>query len=80
MDLIYLSPCIALDGDVAEHVWSRKDVSYKHLKVLGCRAFAHVLDVERPKLDGKAKECVCLGYAHYDFGYKLWDLVKKGIF
>ena len=51
VDLINLSPCIPLDGDVAEHVWSRKDVSYKHLKAFRCRAFAHVPDVERSKLD-----------------------------
>ena len=57
MDLINLSPCISLDGDVAEHVWSRKEASYKHLKVFRCCAFVHVPDVERSKLDGKIKEC-----------------------
>ena len=80
VDLINLSPCIPLEGDVAEHVWSRKYVSYKHLKVFGCRAFAHILDVERSKLDGKTKECVFLGYAHDDFGYRIWDPRKKRIF
>ena len=60
VDLINLSPSIPLDGDVAEHAWSGKEVSYKHLKVFGCRAFAHVPDVERSKLDGKTKECVFL--------------------
>ena len=35
VDLINLSPSIPRDGDVAKHVWSGKDVSYKHLKVLG---------------------------------------------
>ena len=79
MDLINLSPCIPLDGDVAEHVWSGKDVA-EHLKVFGCRAFAHGRDVERSKLDEKTKECVFLGYTHDDFGYRLWDLVKKRIF
>ena len=58
MDLINLSPCIPLDGDVVEHVWSRKEASYKHLKVLRCCAVAHVPYVERFKLDGKTKECV----------------------
>ncbi|KAJ8512528.1 hypothetical protein OPV22_002962 [Ensete ventricosum] len=51
VDVINLSPYTALDGDVAEHVWSGKDVSYKHLKVFGCRAFAHVPNNERSKLD-----------------------------
>ena len=80
VDIINISSCIPLDGEVAEHVWSRKDVSYKHLKVFRCRAFAHVLDVERSKLDGKTKECVFLGYTHDDFGYMLWEPMKKRIF
>ena len=74
MDLINLSPCTPLDGDVAEHVWSRKDVA-EHLKVFRCHAFARVCNVERSKLDGKTKECVFLGYAHDDFRYRLWYLV-----
>ena len=80
VDLINLSPKIPLDGNVAEHAWLGKEVSYKHLKVFGCRAFAHVPDVERSKLDGKTKECVFLGYSHDDFGYRLWDPVKKRVF
>ena len=76
VDVINLSPCTTLDGDVAEHVWSRKDVSYKHLRVFGCRAFAHVPDNERSKLDGKSKECIFLGYSHDHFGYRLWDPKK----
>ena len=80
VDLINLSPSIPLDGDVAKHVWSGTYVSYKHLKAFGCRAFAHVPDVERSKLDAKTKECVFLGYSHDDFGYRLWDPAKKRVF
>ena len=54
-DLINVSPCIPLDGDVAEHVWSGKEASYKHLKEFGCRAFAHVPNVEMSKLDGRLR-------------------------
>ncbi|KAJ8466528.1 hypothetical protein OPV22_029080 [Ensete ventricosum] len=56
VDVINLSPCTALDGDVAEHVWSGKDVSYRHLRVFGCRAFAHVPNNERSKLDDQIIE------------------------
>ncbi|URD96234.1 Retrotransposon protein [Musa troglodytarum] len=44
----------SLDAVVAEHVWSRKDVSYRHLRVFNCHAFAHIPDNERSKLDGIA--------------------------
>ena len=49
-------------------------------KVFACRAFAHVPDEERSKLDDKTKECVFLGYSHDDFGYRLWDPAKKRVF
>lgn len=71
VDVINLSPCITLDGDVAEYVWLGKGVSYKHLRVFGCYAFAYVPDNERLKLDGKTKECIFLGYSHDHFDYRL---------
>ena len=80
MDLINLSLCIPLNGNVAEHVWLGKDVSYKYLKVFGCRAFTNTPNVERSKLDGKKKECIFLGHAHDDFGYKLWSPMKKRVY
>ncbi|KAJ8492242.1 hypothetical protein OPV22_013963 [Ensete ventricosum] len=80
VDVINLSPCTALDGDVAEHVWSGKDVTYRHLRVFGCRAFAHVPNNERSKLDGKTKDYIFLGYSHDQFGYRLWDPEKQMVF
>ncbi|KAJ8504994.1 hypothetical protein OPV22_005880 [Ensete ventricosum] len=71
VDVINLSPCTALDGDVVEHVWSGKDVSYRHLRVFGCRAFTYVSNNERSKLDGKTKECIFVGYSHDQFSYRL---------
>ncbi|KAJ8468023.1 hypothetical protein OPV22_030575 [Ensete ventricosum] len=80
VDVINISPYTALDYDVAEHVWSGKDVSYMHLRVFGCRAFAHIPNNERSKLDGKTKECIFLGYSHDQFGYRLWDPEKQKVF
>jgi hypothetical protein len=65
MILVYvlnLSPCVPLEGDIPQKVWSGKEVSYKHLKVFGCRAFVHVPRDERSKLDSKTKQCVLLGH------------------
>ena len=79
VDLINLFPSVPLNYDVPERVWTGKDVSYKHLKVFGCRAFVHIPKDERSKLDGKAKQCIFVGYAHEEFGYRLWDPIGKRI-
>lgn len=79
VDLINLSPSVPLKGDVPEKVWMRKDVSYDHLRVFGCRAFVHIPKDERSKLDDKSKQCIFLGYAHGEFGYRLWDPIDKKI-
>ena len=54
-----------------------KDVSSKHLKVFGCRAYVHIPKDERSKLDDKAKEYINLGYGYEEFGYRLWVLVGR---
>jgi hypothetical protein len=53
--VLNLSPCVPLKGDIPQKVWVRKELSYKHLKVFGCRAFVHVPRDERSKLDSKTK-------------------------
>ena len=66
-----------MEFDIPEKVWTEKDVSYSHLKVFGCKAFAHVLKEQRLKLDSKAIPCIFVGYGYAKFGYKLWDPEKK---
>ena len=77
IDLINLSPSVPLKGDVPERVWTRKDVSYDHLRVFGCRTFVHVPRNERSKLDVKEKSFIFLRYGHEEFGYRLWDPMNK---
>lgn len=79
VDLINLSPSVPLDGDIPERVWMGKDVSFKHLRVFGCRAFVHIPRDERSKLDVKSKECIFLGYGDENFGYRLYNLVDKKV-
>ena len=73
IDFINLSALVPLDGDVSQRVQMGKDVSSKHLKVFGCRAYVHIPKDERSKLDDKAKEYINLGYGYEEFGYRLWD-------
>ena len=79
VDLINLSLSTQLHGDVPERVWTRKDVSYKHLRVFSCKVYIHIPKDERSKLHDKAKECIFLGYGHEEFGYVLYDPVAKKI-
>ena len=76
-DLINHSPSISLDGVVLERVWSGKNISYSHLKVFGCKVFAHVPKKKRLKLDDKVVPCIFMGYANEKFGYRLWNPKNK---
>jgi len=78
-DLINLSLSAPLNGDVPEKAWTGKEESYKHMRVFGCRASVHIPKDKRSKLDDKAKHCIFVGYAHEEFGYRLWDPIDKKI-
>ncbi|CAL2259645.1 unnamed protein product [Prunus armeniaca] len=67
VDLINLSPSAPLNGDVPNKFWSKKDVSYNHLKVFGCRDFVHIPKDKRSKFDAKSKECIFVGYENEEF-------------
>ena len=75
--LINRSPSVPLDFNIPDRVWTGEDASYVHLKVFGCKTFAHVLREQRLKLDDKATPCIFVGYGDAKFGYKLWDPKKK---
>ena len=77
--LINRSPSVPLGFDIPERVWSGHDISYSHLKVFGCKAFAHVNKEHRQKLDDKAIPCIFVGYGDEEFGYRLWDPEKRRI-
>ena len=49
--LIDRSPRVALDGKVAEEVWTGNAVDYSNLRVFGCPAYMHVSSEERSQLD-----------------------------
>ena len=66
--IINTSPSVPLDGDVLERVWACKEVSNRHLRVLGCLVYVHVAKDQRGKLD-KTRPCIFLGYGEFEFGY-----------
>ncbi|KAL6333181.1 hypothetical protein AAG906_028364 [Vitis piasezkii] len=77
VDLINLSLSLPLKCDIPERLWTRKDISYDHLRVFGCKAFVHVPKYERFKLDLKAKLCIFLGKDVVFLGDQLLDDIDK---
>ena len=75
IDLINLSLSALFQDGVLERVWIKKDISYDHFRMFGCRIFIHIPKDKRSKLDKKSKQYIFLDYAHKEFGYISWDLV-----
>ena len=65
------SPRAALDGKVAEEVWTGKEVDYSLIRIFGYPAYVHIPIEERSKLDSKSKKCIFLGFEKGVKGYKL---------
>jgi hypothetical protein len=53
--------------------------SIQHLRVFGCKCYAHIPDVKRSKLDSKAIECIFVGYSSESKAYRLHDLTNNRI-
>lgn len=56
-----------------------KNPSVAHLRILGCRAYAHVLDAVRKKLEPKTFACWFVGYCDNIIGWLLWNPVTRKI-
>ena len=67
------SPTKAVDGMTPFEAWMKKKPTVSHLRVFGCKAYAHVPKDERGKLDSKAKKCILVGYGEDTKGYRLYD-------
>ena len=69
LDLINISLSALLNGDIPKRVWIEKDVSYKYLRVFGCRTYVHIPKDKISKPDNKVNECIFLSYGHDEFEY-----------
>ncbi len=55
-------PTKALESKTSQEAWTGRKPDVSHLRVFGCKAFAHILDEKRSKLKSKSMPCVFLGY------------------
>jgi len=58
----------------------QKPPTYLDLKTFGCLSFAYTFDVNRSKLDPRARKCVFIGFKNGIKGYILLDLKTREIF
>nr|KYP53222.1 Retrovirus-related Pol polyprotein from transposon TNT 1-94 [Cajanus cajan] len=67
--LINRGPSVPIGFKILEEEWKSKDVSLSHLKVFGCVSYVRVRDVDKDKLDPKARKYIFIGYGTNDMGY-----------
>lgn len=77
--LLNRNPASALNGKTPEEYWSKVKPKLEHLRIFGCKAWAHIPKQKRDKWDMKAKELVFVGYDEQVKGYRLIDMQTKKI-
>ena len=51
-----------------------------HLRIFGCKAFAHIPKEDRRKLDAEAIKCIFIGYCTDQKAYKMYDPSTHKVF
>jgi Reverse transcriptase (RNA-dependent DNA polymerase)/gag-polypeptide of LTR copia-type/Integrase core domain/GAG-pre-integrase domain len=74
------SPTRSLANVTPYEAWYGKKPTLNHLRIFGCKAYAHVPKVNRGKLDAKAIECVFVGYSNDSDTYRLYDQTNQCVF
>lgn len=73
-------PTRALPSCTPFEVWTGQRPDLSNVRVFGCRAFAHIPDERRKKLDVKSRECLYLGVPSGVKGFRLYDIEKMTVF
>ena len=70
--IINRSPTRTLEKSLTPHeAYTGNKPSVTHLRIFGCKAYAHVPHEKRQKLDSKTMECTHLGYSDHKRAYML---------
>jgi hypothetical protein len=70
-------PTKALNSKTFQEAWSGRKPNVSHLRVFGCKVFAHVPDEKRTKLESKSMRRVFLGYDEGMKAYRLMCVVLE---
>lgn len=52
--------------------WYKQKPTISHLRIFGIKAYVHIPEVERKKLDAKSKLCIFVGYSDTQKAYRFW--------
>ncbi len=72
-------PTKALESKTPQEAWTSRKFDVSHLRVFGCKAFAHILDGKESKLESKSMPCVFFGYCEGTKAYHLMCVETKRI-
>jgi hypothetical protein len=72
-------PTTALESKTPQEAWTGRKPDVSHLRVFGCKAFAHIPDEKKSKLESKSMPCVFLGYCEGTKTYHLMCVETKRI-
>ncbi len=71
-------PTKALESKTPQKAWTSRKPNVSHLRVFGCKAFAHIPDEKKSKLESKSMPCVFLGYYEGTKAYGfMWVETKR---
>lgn len=60
-------------------LWCSKILDVSHIHVFGCKAFAHIPDERRRKLDVKGNELIFVGYSEESKAFRLLNKETNGV-
>jgi len=72
-------PTKPLKSKTPQEAWTDRKPNVSHLRIFGCKAFAHIPDEKRSKLESKSMPCVFLGYCERTKAYRLMCVETKRI-
>jgi hypothetical protein len=72
-------PTKALESKTLQEAWTSRKPDVFHLRVFGCKTFAHIPNENRSKLESKSMPCVFLGYCEGTKAYRLMCVKTKRI-
>lgn len=77
--IINRSPTKKLLMATPEEKWLERKVDLEHIRVFGCKAYAHIPREKRTKLDPKSKQYIFVGYCEDSKAYRLFDPLTHNI-
>ncbi len=72
-------PIKAFESKTPQETWTGRKPNVSHLRVFGCKAFMHIPDEKRSKLESKSMPCAFLGYCEGTKAYRLMCVETKKI-